>query len=104
MQLAKFLRRAAPVTDVRFVPNLPIPFLDFGASITFDAVLGPLINQLTPLRIILRRIGPTSENLVILSRRRPMMLIRLRLDREILRHETNLHIGPNAALKIGIEN
>ncbi len=33
-----------------------------------------------------------------------MMLIRLRLDRDILRHETNLHIRPDATLKIGIEN
>src|SRR2546428_9565383 len=104
VQFAKFLGRAAPVADVGFVPTLPIPLLDFGASIPFDAVPGPLIDQLTPLRIVLRRIGPTGENFIVLCRGRPMMLIRLRLDREILRHETDLNIRPDAVLKISIED
>src|SRR2546425_831915 len=39
VKLAKFFRRAAPVTDVRFVPNFPVPVLDFRAAIPFEAVL-----------------------------------------------------------------
>src|SRR5262245_25355665 len=104
MQLAKLLRRAAPITDVGFVPNLPVPLLDFDAPITLDTMFRPLINQLAPLGVILRRVGPTSENLIVLSRWRPMMLIRIRFDRKVLRHETNLHVWPDALLKVGIED
>src|SRR6185369_7424202 len=39
MKFAEFLRRAPPITDVRFVPNLPVPLLDFSPAISFDTVL-----------------------------------------------------------------
>src|SRR6185369_2974853 len=49
VQLMKFLGRAAPVTDVRLVPNLPVPRFDLLAAVTLDAMPHPLLDQLAPL-------------------------------------------------------
>jgi len=64
----------------------------------------PLINQLRPLRVVLRWIRPARVNFVVARLRRPRVLIRLRLDRKLLRHETNLRVRPHAAFKIRVED
>src|SRR6185295_20191627 len=43
-------------------------------------------------------------NLVVGKTGAPFVLIRLRLSRERLRHETNLRVRPKAARKIRVEN
>src|SRR6185369_83846 len=77
MELLEFLRRAAPITDVRFVPHFPIPRFHLGLAVFIDRVFGPLKGQLAPLRVISLRVSPARENLVIPRSRRPMVLVRL---------------------------
>src|SRR2546423_627884 len=72
VQLEKFLGTAAPIPDVRLVPYFPVPRFHLGAAIFVNAVVRPLKDQLFPFGIILRRIGPASENLIIPSRWRPV--------------------------------
>src|ERR1043166_6293374 len=67
-------------------------------------MLGPLISKLAPFDVILRRIGPTSEDAVIRQTWPPFVAIRIRVSRESLRHETDLGVRAHAALKIRIEN
>src|SRR5437762_13568725 len=76
VQLAKFFRRSAPITDVRLVPDLPIPRFHFSASVFLEAVFRPLEDEFGPLLVILRRISPTGVNLVVSRPRRPVVLIR----------------------------
>src|SRR5947207_2745297 len=78
VQFVKFLRRSAPITDVGFIPHFPIPARDRVTAIPLYAMFCPLIYQLSPPRIILRRISPAAVNLVILRSGPPLMLIRLR--------------------------
>ena len=104
VQLAELLRRAAPIADVRLVPGFPIPGLDLGAAISLDAVFCPLVNQFLPLGVVLRWIRPPGEDFVVLGRGGPMVLIRLRFDRKVLGHETDLHVRTEAALQISVEN
>src|SRR6185436_18760422 len=92
VQLEEFLGRSAPVTDIGLVPNLPVPRLDFGAPVFFEAVLRPLKNEFGPLFIILWRVGPPGVNLLVTGPRRPFVLIRLRLDGKIFRHEADLDV------------
>src|SRR5207248_6917658 len=56
VEFAKSLRRPAPITDVRFVPHFPIPRLHFSASVSLDAMLGPLEDEFRPLAVVFRRI------------------------------------------------
>src|SRR5438105_12780977 len=100
MQFKKFFRRAAPVTDVRLVPNLPIPRLHLCASIFFDAMFRPLADQLGPLLVIRWRIGPAGENRSVILARTPMMLIRLWFGGKFLWHETDLGVRPHSALQV----
>src|SRR5207248_6383476 len=104
VQLSKLRRCAAPVADVGLIPDFPVPGLDFSAAILLDAMFGPLEDQLCPLRIVLRRISPACIDLLVTRARRPTMLIRLRLDRQIFWHEANLRIGTHAPSEISIED
>ncbi len=90
MQLAELGRRAPPVADVRFVPDLPVPRLDFGASVFLHAMFCPLEDQLGPLGIVLGRVGPAGVNLVVLRLGRPLVLVRLGLHGHLLGHEASL--------------
>ena len=49
VQLLELFGRAAPVTDVRLVPDLPIPALDFVASRTVRPSASPTDDQLAPI-------------------------------------------------------
>src|SRR4051812_33674974 len=89
---------------VRFVPDFPIPMLDFRAPVALDAVVHPLENQLGPFRIILGRVGPTSADLIVVQPGSPLVLIRLGLDRKGLRHEPYLRVGPHASGAIGVKD
>ena len=96
--------RAVPVADVRLVPDLPIPLFDLGRAVSFDAMFRPLIDQLAPFRVILRRIRLSARDrrAVVVDRR--VVRIILRMRRQRLRHETDLHIGLDAAFEVGVEN
>ena len=64
----------------------------------------PLEDQLGPLLVVLRRVGPAGVDLVVLRLRRPLVLVRLGLDRQLLGHEPDLHVGLHAALEVGVED
>ena len=104
VQLVEFLRRAAPVADVRLVPHLPVPRLDFARPYRSTQCFDPLVDELAPLRVVLRRIGPAGEDLVVPGRGVHVVLIRLRLRRQRLRHEADLRVRPDAALQIRVED
>ena len=104
VQLLKLLRCTAPIPDVRFVPHLPIPGRNLSPAIALDCVPRPLIHQLSPLRVIGRWVGPTRVDAVVLDARRPLVLIRVRLRRERLRHEANLDERLHLALDVRVEN
>ena len=89
-----------PVADVRLIPDFPIPPGDFGFTRTGDAVQSQLIDQFTPLGIILRRIGPAHEKFVL----GPVMAIRVRMRGKGLRHEADFDKRLHSSLKIGIED
>ena len=103
MKLAEFGRRAFPVTDVGFVPDFPIPGVNFRAAVFFGAMFGPLIDEFGPFCVILRRVGPAGVDFVVAEFGIPLMLIRVGLDRKVLRHETNLDVWTNAALEVSVE-
>src|SRR5207249_3223412 len=104
MQLQEFLRRSAPIPDVRLVPYFPVPGLDLGAPVFLHTMLRPLKDQFRPLRVVFGWVSPACINLIVTGSRCPMVLVRLRLDRKVFRHETNLCVGPDAALKVGVED
>src|SRR5262245_18873992 len=49
VKLVELRRRAAPITDVRFVPDLPKPGFYLSAIVSLNAMLRPLKHQLRPL-------------------------------------------------------
>ncbi len=67
-------------------------------------MLRPLVDELGPLLIIFRRIGPTGEDFRIRVGRAPPVLIRIRSRRQVSRHETNLHVRPDTVGPVGIEH
>src|SRR5262249_54360966 len=104
MQFLELPGCAAPVTDVRLVPDFPIPGLDFSPPVLFQAMLRPGKRQVPPLGVISRWVSPAGENFVVSRPRRPMMLVRFRFARERLGHETDLDVGTDAVLQVGVEN
>src|SRR5262249_24430502 len=80
VQLMKFLRRPTPIANVWLVPDFPVPRLDLFAAVSLQTMPHPLTDQLAPLVIVLRRIGPAGKNLVVPRSRRPVVLIGLGLD------------------------
>ena len=104
VQLVKLLRRAAPVADVRLVPDLPIPRLDFLAAVSLDAMLHPLVDQLAPTSRSPSADRPSRCRSLRSAPRRPLVLVRLGLDRKVLGHEADLRVGPHAALEIRVED
>ena len=82
VEFAEFLGRTFPVRDIGFVPYFPIPRRDLGGAVARDAVRDPLINELGPFRVILRRVGPAGVNFAIRKPWAPLMLIGFGLGRE----------------------
>ena len=99
VQLQKLFWSSAPIANVRFVPNLPVPRFDFLSAVAVDAMLGPLVGQLAPLVVVLRRIRPAGVDFLVASPRRPRMLVRLWFGGHRFRHEADLHIRPHIALR-----
>src|SRR5262249_7751498 len=102
VQLLKVGLGSLPVTNVRFIPDFPVPLLNFLLAILFDAVLGPLINQLAPFPIVRRRKGPAGVNGAVVLLGAELMLIGLRMGRERLGHEADFHVWPHSALAVGV--
>ena len=69
IQGVELFGRSAPVEDVWFVPEFPVPGLDFRLSISFDAVPDHLEDELTPLRIVIRRQAPKRSFIWLVLRR-----------------------------------
>src|SRR5262245_31108701 len=67
-------------------------------------MLRPLVDKLRPLLIVIRRIRPAGEDAVVIVARLPIVLVRLRMRRQIFGHEAYLGIGTHAALEIGVED
>src|SRR5688572_23885715 len=104
MKLAKLFGGSAPIPDIRLVPHFPIPRLHFRAAVLFQAMPRPLENQFPPFFVIVRRISPAGVDLLVARARSPVVLIRLRLYREIFGHEADLHVWSYSALQVGVEN
>ncbi len=104
VELVELFGSAFPVADVGLVPDLPVPLLDLGAAVLLDGVLDPLVDELGPLGVVLRRIGPAGVDVVVGQARTPLVLVRLRLDGERLRHEADLRVGLEPALQVGVED
>jgi hypothetical protein len=104
VELVEFFGSSFPVADVGLVPDLPVPLLDFGVAVLLDGVLDPLVDELGPLAVVLRRIGPAGVDVVVGQARTPLVLVRLRLGGERLGHETDLRVGLEPALHVGVED
>ena len=105
VEFVEFLGGTVPVRgSVRFVPDLPIPRLDLGAAVAGDAVRDPLVNELGPLRVILRWVGPTAGDETVGEAGAPGVLVGLGEDREGLGHKADLGVGADAAGEVGVED
>src|SRR5271170_1917665 len=51
-----------PIRYVGFIPDFPQPGLHLGVAVTLMQMVDKLENQLRPLGIVLRRIGPSRVN------------------------------------------
>src|SRR2546421_8509073 len=78
IELEVFLRRALPISDIRFVPDLPPPALHFRAAVLLDRVSHPLIDERPPSVVVRRRVRPACKNLAVLIAGRPLVSVRLR--------------------------
>ena len=67
-------------------------------------MLHPLVDELAPLRVVLRRICPAGVDLVVRQPGPPLVLIRLGLHRQRLRHEADLRVRLHAAREVCVEN
>src|SRR5204862_2632781 len=103
-EFEKFLRGAAPIPNVGFVPHFPIPGFHLRAAVPFEAMPCPLKDQFFPPGIILWRVCPAGKNLIISSGWTPMMLIRLRMCGQRFGHEPDFNIRPDAVLQVSIED
>ena len=77
LEIRGLVRIAAPEAGVGLVPHFEIPLRYFLGAVAFHVVARPLVDELTPLLVALRRIGPAREELrevdyrvLILSRNR----------------------------------
>src|SRR5262249_32337300 len=96
--------RALPISNVRLIPQLPIPGADLFFAVTLDRMEYPLPDQLRPLRVILRRIGPAGVNLPIRLAGFPVVAIRLRLDGHSFGHKADFDQWPCAGLDVSVED
>ena len=62
------------------------------------------IDQFAPLGVVLGRIGPAGVDVVVVIAGFPVMLIRLGMRGERLRHEPDLHQRLHVALDVGVED
>ena len=103
MKFEKFFGSTLPVVNIRFIPRLPIPRLNFRSAVPVHTMPNPLIHQITPFVIITRRVGPAGIYFLILQIRIPFVLIRLRLNGKRFRHKTDLCIRPYSVHKIRVK-
>ena len=104
VELLEFFGRPLPIPDVGLVPDLPIPALDFTLSVSLHRVRHPLGDELAPLVVVLRRMGPTGVDAVVVEARPPIVFVRLRLGRQGLRHEADLDERLHLALDVGVDD
>ncbi len=104
VELEVLLRRALPVADVGLVPDLPQPALDLGAPVALDRVTHPLVDQLSPFAVILRRVRPAGPDRRARLVEAEAVLVWLRLDGERLGHEADLDQRLHAALDVAVED
>ena len=93
-----------PVPDVGLVPHFEPPALDFAAAVFLHEVPRQLIRELAPPGVVLRRIRPPGVDVVVVVARLPEMAIRLRMRRQRLRHESELHQRLHPALEVRVED
>src|SRR5687768_4970211 len=78
IEFLEFLRRPLPVTDVRFIPKLPVPALHFSTPVPCDCMTHPLVDQLGPLGVIARRMRPPCVDRTVRFVDSPLVLVGLR--------------------------
>src|SRR5271154_479303 len=73
MQSIEFFRCALPVDGkIGLIPDLEIPALHFCVAVALEAVCDPVENEITPLSVILRRIGHAFTDAAIVESRTPV--------------------------------
>ena len=100
----ELLGRALPVADVRLVPGLPVPGRTSASPYRSMQCLTHCVDQLGPLRVVLRRVGPAREDVAVRESRPPLVLVRLGLRRESLGMKPIWTYGPHAALQVRVED
>ena len=93
------LRGAVPVADVRLVPHLPQPAIH-RRSVAILQVRRIGFDQRAPLRVVLRRIAPAGKEIALGK----VVPIRLRMRRQRLRHEAQLHNRAHVRIAHGVED
>jgi hypothetical protein len=105
VELVELLGRGVPVRRaVGLVPHLPEPGLDLGAPVARHAVAHPLVDQLRPLAVVGRRVGPAGADRIVLEARPPFVLVGKGPDREGLGHESDLGVGAHTPGSVGVED
>ena len=107
VELVELLGRALPVgRKIRLVPDLEVPARDFRPAVTLHVVPRPLIDQLTPLFVALRRPAPAGGDQLVFESRPPQMLIwhTGRRSGHRLGHEADLEVRPDAAGEISVDD
>src|SRR5262249_28305618 len=76
VKLEIFFGCGLPVADIRFVPEFPVPALNFFASVAADRVTHPLVDQVGPFSVVPRRIRPSGEQSVVGLLDAPLVTVR----------------------------
>src|SRR5688572_6764494 len=100
IQFEIFFRSPLPVTDVRLIPQLPIPFFHFYFSIPVNTMECPLVNKFRPFVVVFWRVGPATVDVGIWSAWFPGMLVGFRLDRQSFRHKAYFKQGSHASVYV----
>src|SRR5579863_9741679 len=101
IQLVVFFRGAMPITNVRFIPNLPLPAFHLGFAIFINRVFHPLVDEFAPFRVVFRWLRPSNAVLIVLCARNPSWLVGVRSRRECLGHKPDLDEGLGACIQVG---
>ena len=104
VEAVKFGGRAVPVAAVGFVPNFPVPGLDFGLAVFVNAMFGPLIDQFAPFGVILGRVGPAGVDESRNWSGVPMVLVRIGMGGRFPGHETDFRVRAHAVFQVSVED
>ena len=103
VKLLVLFRRPLPVADVRLVPDLPVPALDFAPGRTFRPSAAPTVTARATSRSPSAD-GPSRCRCGCSRDPAPVVLVRLRLGRQRFGHEADLDERLHLALDVSVED